>query len=1425
MEKFKKLKSILLGGMAVIFTILPANVAMAENTVQVYDIPACYTEAKDMELSVNGEKVPIIEYNRLYNHANFSFDGEVEIKITVPDEIREFTISPLALELEGNTDENTLTFTLTESKYLLVKIDGYKELAIAADELETDVPDSEGEGIYNIATEYNGLGSSPEKPNDALQRAIDDAHRAGGGIVYVPNGVYYTGNVVLKSNVSLYLEPSAVIRATGNWDDYQNHFRKNGLKMDGTWFITNEPGAENIRIYGRGYLDGNGHLMRENGHLNHLLLTMQLSGLEIDGITIKDAGFWMVVITRSDDINIQNVKFYNDNDTDSENDAIDICESQEVMVKHTIAVSVDDTYSTKTWNKKTDIAGNWVGEPEELNEVTFDDCFGWSRCCTFKVGAGCSQPQKNITFKNSYSYQSMVALKITPAYADASEYSYVENVVFDNIDIEGFWPQKEEWHMSMWLQLEAQHSSIPIYNTVVKDIRVRSLDPRMQKSRLYGRPNAMFEGIVMENIYLPGNEKPARTLEEMGVNGNGYYEGLIILPSEIQMDEKNIILHDDFSTKLEMTKENKNVAFDKFSGFNGGGIIRSSKDDEAYVVYDARNAKGQIAEGIELRVNSYEENKFPVEVYSSSDEYGDGMVWQPVSIQDKEHGDYADTEIIKFWKWDVYEGRLPDDIRYVKVVLPNPDAPKLWHLMLDDVLLYSDSGIQPSIELRPSQENIRIKAGKTVTLYPIIRNAADPEVKFDSSSPTVATVDSKGEITALEQGETVVTAELAGTGIKTSAKVQVYKEITDISVSETAIVLDKGDSYQLEALVTPEDSEEKVTWFSTNDRIVTVDEKGEVTALRYGQAVIMCETESHMRVSCIVKVVRSGVKSILYDPLSDPAFPENMLAYEATGNLNYDVYGNVTDGGIKRTDNAEDAYIIYKVTDPKYMQYKLNYYFQTSKVQDKLHIYASKDGEEWSSVEMEEVDRTERIRADWNQVSYTNKEVFEAGAQYIKLAIPQIQDLGGNGNRFWALIIEEVEIFGESDEIEKITVKGPEKIKAGEEALYKAVIEPAQAAGKEVVWSVTDRSGKATQLAEIDSATGMLKALETGEIRVTAATADESGITGSLEVEITEDSILVDTIVIEGKTVLGFHETAEYAAIIFPGNADNQNVEWLLEEKSHEDIAAINEDGVVETGDVEGSFVIIASASDASRAVGKLKVRVQEEAEEKILIEEITIQGPDQVTQGDKVRYKAVATPANATKKDVVWTVENLDGRADISANGMLTAKTPGEVRIIAAAIDGSGVTEELIVDIVKKQSGSDNESGGSSGGGSRSSRPVKRVYMSSMGNAADWRKDDRGWWLAVGEGYARDEWKLIDGKWYFFDKDGYMVTGWKCFDRSKWYYMLPDGAMAVGWVQIKNEWYYFYSSGEMAADGLTPDGYSVDKNGRWYEKDIEPQK
>ena len=73
----------------------------------------------------------------------------------------------------------------------------------------------------------------------------------------------------------------------------------------------------------------------------------------------------------------------------------------------------------------------------------------------------------------------------------------------------------------------------------------------------------------------------------------------------------------------------------------------------------------------------------------------------------------------------------------------------------------------------------------------------------------------------------------------------------------------------------------------------------------------------------------------------------------------------------------------------------------------------------------------------------------------------------------------------------------------------------------------------------------------------------------------------------------------------------------------------------------------------------------------------------------------------------------------------------------------------------------------------------------------------------------------------YYFDGEGNMVTGWVKTLDGKWYFFeneknINEGSMVKGWKQVSGAWYYFYDDGSMLINGMTPDGYLVDVDGKF---------
>jgi len=113
-----------------------------------------------------------------------------------------------------------------------------------------------------------------------------------------------------------------------------------------------------------------------------------------------------------------------------------------------------------------------------------------------------------------------------------------------------------------------------------------------------------------------------------------------------------------------------------------------------------------------------------------------------------------------------------------------------------------------------------------------------PTIKWTSSDPTVLSVDENGLVTAVSPGTATITASVPNTDVSLSTETITVKEIEvwDVTIKEyngERIELDEGDTYQLTAVINPDNATYKtITWTSSNDEFATVDENGLVRAVK-----------------------------------------------------------------------------------------------------------------------------------------------------------------------------------------------------------------------------------------------------------------------------------------------------------------------------------------------------------------------------------------------------------------------------------------------------------------------------------------------------------------------------------------------------------------------------------------------------------------
>lgn len=115
------------------------------------------------------------------------------------------------------------------------------------------------------------------------------------------------------------------------------------------------------------------------------------------------------------------------------------------------------------------------------------------------------------------------------------------------------------------------------------------------------------------------------------------------------------------------------------------------------------------------------------------------------------------------------------------------------------------------------------------------------KVRFASSNKKIATVSKKGVIRAKKNGKVKITVTGYVKGIKRGSKtvkIRVGTPVSEISLSGYKY-LRAGTSTTLNASISPDNATRKtLVWTSSNPRAVSVDEKGKITGIGNGSAVI-----------------------------------------------------------------------------------------------------------------------------------------------------------------------------------------------------------------------------------------------------------------------------------------------------------------------------------------------------------------------------------------------------------------------------------------------------------------------------------------------------------------------------------------------------------------------------------------------------------
>lgn len=421
-----------------------------------------------------------------------------------------------------------------------------------------------GSKIYDIRR-FGAEGDSATINTQAIQQAIDRCREEGGGTVLVAGGVYSSGALFLKENVSLKVEKDAKLRAIAGLENYPalEGTRIAGIEMEWPSAFINAINVKNVTIYGEGTIDGSGYYWWEDywtkrdslsetvpsdlidWHVPRprLILFDSVSTSAIKDVQLKNSGFWTVHICYSDAIKITGVTITNpvleEGKRAASSDGIDVDSSHDILIRD-CSISVDDDCIAIKSGRGSD--GLRVNIPTE--NVTIEGCRFGSGHGGVSIGTETAGGVRNVLVKNCTADGNRAPVKFKPR---PGRGGIIENIVHDGWEIRNAGTVIDyalrkvtgEDYIDEWQKIRVPfEKATPRYrNIVIRNVKAVNAEEAVS---FMGWPLAHAGNITLENVSISA-EKGAKFQ---------YIDNLLLKNVEIEAPGRPFEFH-EVSYKME----------------------------------------------------------------------------------------------------------------------------------------------------------------------------------------------------------------------------------------------------------------------------------------------------------------------------------------------------------------------------------------------------------------------------------------------------------------------------------------------------------------------------------------------------------------------------------------------------------------------------------------------------------------------------------------------------------------------------------------------------------------------------------------------------------------------------------------------------------------------------------------------------------
>lgn len=386
-----------------------------------------------------------------------------------------------------------------------------------------------------------------------IQNAIDEIHGNGGGTLTLTAGNYLSGSIQLKSNVRFNLSMGAILKATGNIEDFPYiGFMHN--EMGPTKSFIWARNSQNITLCGDGVIDFSDEYYYTFGtptsyeidgvKLNDAQLkesvTLRTNSIEntinqpiffesCKKVTVKDlkfyhSTFWTLTFSRSEDIIITGLDIDNRRITGN-SDGIHLSASRNAIISDCNIKAGDDCIAVTCITAHGDISEN----------ITITNCNFETTSAGIRLGHVCARV-KNVTVSNINITNSNRGILIF-----ARENGSVSNVHMSNLNIStrvfagGWWGKGEP------IIICADNS-----NGLIENVNISNVFAEGENGIIVAGKDKNVRNITFNNVAVKVKSSENRELfgKSLDLRPNSYTENFFETPQEKFVRDAEVTFND-----------------------------------------------------------------------------------------------------------------------------------------------------------------------------------------------------------------------------------------------------------------------------------------------------------------------------------------------------------------------------------------------------------------------------------------------------------------------------------------------------------------------------------------------------------------------------------------------------------------------------------------------------------------------------------------------------------------------------------------------------------------------------------------------------------------------------------------------------------------------------------------------------------------